>query len=113
MWVISCTLNVALFSFICFGFHRNTRWVRGMFGPPSPARSALFAVYLAALVFSVILFAGVFPTFAVPLLLFHVATIIAVPFTYQNIRHPVVVTYLLLAVVHSITIVQLWDNNPL
>ena len=98
MWVISCILNVMLFSFICVGFYKNARWVRGMFGPPSPARSALSAVYAAALIFSLFLMIGVFPTFAVPI-------------TYRTVRHPVVVTYLLLGMVHSMTIVQLWDNN--
>ena len=111
MWVISCILNVMLFSFICVGFYKNARWVRGMFGPPSPARSALSAVYAAALIFSLFLMIGVFPTFAVPLLMSQVVTIIAVPITYRTVRHPVVVTYLLLGMVHSMTIVQLWDNN--
>lgn len=113
MWVVSCILNVALFAFICFGFYKNTRWVRGLFGPPSPARSALSAIYAAALLFSLVLLTGMFPTFAVPLLLFQVATILAVPVTYRTVRHPVVVTYLFLAIIHTITIVQLWDNHPL
>lgn len=113
MWLASCLLNVALFSFICFGFYKNTRWVRGMFGQPSPARSALSAVYAAALIFSLVLLTGIFPTFAIPLLLFQLTTILAVPITYRRLRHPVVVIYLALGVVHLITIVQLWDNYQL
>lgn len=113
MWVMSGTLNVALFSVICIGFYSNARWVRAIFGQPSPSRSTLFAIYVAALFFSLILLTGAFPTFAVPLLMFQVSSIIAMPFTLRKVRHPIVATYLLISIVHCISIVQLWDSNQL
>ena len=110
---MSGALNVALFSVMCIGFYSNARWVRAVFGPPSPSRSTLFAIYVAALFFSLIVLTGAFPSFAVPLLLFQVSSVIAMPFTLQKVRHPIVATYLLISIVHSISIVQLWNNTPI
>ncbi len=98
---------------MCIGFYANTRWVRAIFGPPSPSRSTLFAIYVAALFFSLILLTGTFRSFALPLLLFQVSSVIAMPFTLQKVRHPIVVTYLLVSIVHSISIVQLWNSTPI
>jgi hypothetical protein len=113
MWVISCALNVALFSVMCIGFYSNARWVRAVFGLPSASRSTLFAIYLAALFFSLILLTGAFRSFVLPLLVFQVSSVIAMPFTLQKVRHPIVVTYLIVSIVHSIAIVQLWNSTPI
>jgi hypothetical protein len=98
---------------MCIGFYANARWVRAVFGQPSPSRGTLFAIYLAALFFSLIVLTGAFRSFVLPLLVFQVSSVIAMPFTLQKVRHPIVVTYLLVSIVHSISIVQLWNSTPI
>lgn len=113
MLFLSSALNIALFTIICAGLHWNTRWARALFGPPSFARSTLFAGYLAALVFSLILLTGALPTFVLPLLLFQVSSIVAIPFTLEKVRHPVVACYIGISLVHCISIIQLVNAGPL
>lgn len=113
MWLVSCAFNVLLFLLICIGMQVNAGWIRVSFGQPSLARSALFSMYAVGLIFSILMLLRFFPTFAVPLLIFNISFAIVVPFTYWNIRHPIIVTHLVLAAVHCVTVYQLWDNYPI
>ena len=92
------------------GLLRQSDWASEAFGPRSPARGILTAVYLAILIASSLLLAAVLA--GVDAAVAAVATLLTLqvvykglsPFTVGHWRHPVVLSNLAIASVHVVTL---------
>lgn len=114
MSVVSLLLNIAVLVPVVASLLGDATWTRDAFGPKTPARGILLAVYLAILIASVALLVGVLAD-ASPAVLGALAGLLAVqvlykvmtPFTVGSVRNPVVVSNLGIAAVHLVTLATL------
>lgn len=110
MLVVSLILNILVLVPVTTGLLRQSPWATEAFGPRSPARGILTAVYLAILITSVMLLAAVLAGIdtviapAATLLTLQVIYKALSPFTVGHWHHPVVLSNLAIALVHSVTL---------
>ncbi len=110
MLVVSLTLNVLVLVPVTTGLLRQSDWAREVFGPRSPARGILTAVYLAILTASGLLLVAVLAgvtaavTPVATLLTLQVIYKVLTPWTVGQWRHPVVLSNLAIASVHVLTL---------
>lgn len=104
MLFVSLIINITVLIPICyFMLTNNTRIVKTL-GEFSPARGILFAIYIMILTVSVYLL--IFPNkeFIVALLSMQVIYKILTPFTVKTLKHSFVISNILIAIVHTITL---------
>ena len=87
-------------------------WARDAYGPPSPARAILLAVYVAIAALSAGLLARPEPRMVAALLLVQVIYKVLTPLSVGTMRHPVVASNLLIAAVHVVTLLVIWRRGP-
>jgi hypothetical protein len=103
----SLALNVAVLTPICIGLALNVDWAGSAYGPAAPARGILFSVYLAILAVSVWqLFRPRRETIRA-LLLVQVIYKVTTPFTVGTQMNPVVISNLIIALLHTATLVMI------
>lgn len=111
MIVVSLLLNLLVLAPVCVGLLRDAPWVREAYGPPTPARGILLAVYLAIAALSAGLLARPEPRMVAALLMVQVIYKLLTPWTVGTLRHPVVLSNLLIVLVHSVTLALLWRRG--
>ena len=104
MIAVSLALNIAVLIPVCLGILRDAEWTKAAYGPRSPARGILLSIYLAILVVSGLLLARPLPQAVAALLLVQIVYKVTTPFTVGTLRNPVVVSNLLIAAVHAVTV---------
>ncbi len=77
-------------------------------GEFNPARGILLAMYTTILIGSIYLL--IFPDnkFVIALLLMQIVYKLLTPFTVKTVKHPFVISNILIAVVHLVTVYSLW-----
>jgi hypothetical protein len=108
---VSLLLNVLVLVPVLLGLATRATWAETVYGPASPARAILLAVYAAILLLSL---AGLLRprTEAVAtLLLMQVLYKVLTAWTVGTVRHPVVASNLGIAFVHVITLVSIWRST--
>jgi hypothetical protein len=110
MLTLSLSVNVLLFTVICTGLVMDARWARVFYGQQSPARRVMLSVYLASLLVSLLMLLGLLPMFVLPLLMFQIAVKLFSPIAFGTFRHPIVIIYLCVATLHSVTLYTLWPS---
>lgn len=108
---LSLLLNVFVLVPVLLGLATRATWAETVYGPASPARGILVAVYAAILLLSL---AGLLRprTEAVAtLLLMQVLYKVLTAWTVGTVRHPVVASNLGIAFVHVITLVSIWRST--
>ena len=104
MLTFSLVLNLIVLFPVCTGLMmRDPRMTSG-FGDWTPARGILLSVYLAIAVASAVLLARPDPRMACVLLGLQVIYKLTTPFTVGTVKNPVVVSNLVVAVVHLVTL---------
>jgi hypothetical protein len=85
----------------------NFRMVKTL-GEFNPARGILLAMYTTILIGSIYLL--IFPDnkFVIALLLMQIVYKLLTPFTVKTVKHPFVISNILIAVVHLVTVYSLW-----
>jgi hypothetical protein len=109
----SLTLNVLVLIPVCFGLLTKAEWTIAAYGAETPARSILLSVYLAILVCSAGLFFKPVPAMVAALLLVQIVYKTTTPFTVGFFSNPVVVSNLIIAAFHSITLWSIWRASAL
>jgi len=104
MITLSLLLNIAVLVPVTGGIMANAGWVEAAYGPPSPARGILLAVYLAILAGSAALLWKPVPAMVAALLLVQIAYKLMTPFTVGTLANPVVVSNLAIAAFHAVTV---------
>ena len=104
MILISLIVNVLVLMPVCIGLIGDVPRVSGVYGDFSPARGILLSVYGAILLVSITLLFKPLPILVAPLLLVQILYKVTTPFTVGGLTNPVVISNLLVAVLHLITL---------
>lgn len=92
----------------------NANWILMGYGGATPARGMLLSVYLSILITSSLLLIFREPKAIAALLIVQVIYKITTPITVGTFQNPVVITNLVVAVFHAITLASIWRSigNP-
>jgi uncharacterized membrane protein (DUF441 family) len=104
MLVLSLILNIAVLVPVSTGLLLDASWVVAGYGDRSPARGILLSIYLAILAVSAWLLVERSPELVAPLLLVQVVYKVTTPATVGSLANPVVISNLLVAAVHLVTL---------
>ena len=104
MILISLIVNVLVLIPVCIGLIGDVPWLSSVYGDYSPARGILLSVYGAILLVSIALLLKPLPILVAPLLLVQILYKVTTPFTVGSFTNPVVISNLLVAVLHLITL---------
>jgi hypothetical protein len=106
--VISLVANIAVLIPVSLSLLANARWCAVAYGPASSARGILLSIYLAILLGSLALLALPEKRMVLALLALQVAYKITTPFTAGSWANPVVVSNLMIAGLHAVTITAMF-----
>jgi len=109
--IISLAINICVLVPICFGLFTNPFWIEAVYGPNSPARNILLAVYCAILVLSIWQVFDRNPNTIVAILLLQVVYKVVSPFTVGSFSNPVVISNLAIAAFHTVTIIVIMRES--
>ncbi|BEI39858.1 hypothetical protein PHIN8_18020 [Polynucleobacter sp. HIN8] len=101
---VSLLVNVLVLIPVCMGLMWDLPRISSVYGSYSPARGILLSVYGAILLVSILLLFRPMPLLVAPLLLVQVLYKLTTPFTVGSFTNPVVISNLLVAVLHLITL---------
>ena len=104
MILISLLVNVLVLIPVCMGLMWDLPRISSVYGSYSLARGILLSVYGAILLVSILLLFRPLPLLVAPLLLVQVLYKLTTPFTVGSFTNPVVISNLLVAVLHLITL---------
>ena len=105
---ISLLVNVVVLIPVCFGLITDAAWAQAVYGPLSAGRSILLSVYLAIGFVSAVLLFIRDPRFVAALLVVQVAYKVTTPLTVGAISNPAVISNLLIATLHTLTLTLIW-----
>lgn len=107
MLTISLLLNILVLIPICYLILTNNVRMVETLGEFNPARGILLAIYMTILIASIGLL--IFPDakFSMALLLMQIVYKLLTPVTVKTLKHPFVISNILIAVVHLVTIYSL------
>jgi hypothetical protein len=107
MILVSLTLNILVLIPICYLMLTNNFRMVETLGEFNPARGILLAIYATILLGSIYLL--IFPDtkFAIALFIVQIGYKLLTPFTVKTIKHPFVISNILIAIVHVVTVYTL------
>ncbi len=112
MLTVSLLLNIVALVPVTVALLVRAGWTRDAYGPETPAQGILLAIYLAILLLSVTIFVTGLTQHAPAMLALQVIyKVLTLPLV--GLRNPVVLSNLGIAVVHSFTLVTLWQAGNL
>jgi hypothetical protein len=104
MILASLLANVGVLTPVCAGLLFDATWVADGYGAATAARGILFSVYGAILVVSMALLFKPEPMLVAPLLLVQVLYKLTTPFTVGSFANPVVISNIVVAALHLMTL---------
>lgn len=107
MLTISLILNILVLIPICYLMLTNNLRIIKTLGEFNPARGILLAIYTTILIGSIYLL--IFPDikFAIALLLMQIVYKLLTPVTVKSLKDPFVISNILIAIVHIVTVYSL------
>ena len=107
MLTLSLILNILILIPICYLMLTNNVRIVETLGEFNPARGILLAIYITILIASIGLL--IFPDtkFAIALLLMQIVYKLLTPVTVKTLKHPFVISNMLVAIVHIVTVYSL------
>lgn len=108
--IVSLTLNIVVLVPIVVLMVRKSNIVDEAWGGFTPARGVLLSIYFAILVASVALLFVPVPASVAALLAVQVIYKVTTPFTVGRISNPVVISNLVIAAVHVVTLVSIFSG---
>jgi len=110
---ISLVINIIVLIPVCWGLISGASWVQVSYGEGSPARGILLSIYLTILIVSVYLLFNPDPKFIVALLMVQIIYKFTTPLTVGTFSNSVVISNVLIATFHLITVGLIWKGNKL
>lgn len=116
MLLFSLLLNIAVLIPVCGGlfvdtFGSGAEWVHDSYGPDSPGRRILLALYLSIGLVSAGLLVWRQPTAIAALLAVQIVYKVLTPLTVGSLQNPVVISNLVIAAFHAATLVVCWRGG--
>lgn len=116
MILVSLAVNVLVLVPVCASLLLDAPWARLAYGENVPARGILLSVYAAILIASAALIIGflVVPSprivdMTIALLMVQIVYKVTTPWTVRSIRNPVVLSNLVIAAIHLVTVGIIWN----
>jgi uncharacterized membrane protein (DUF441 family) len=110
MKTASLLLNIIVLIPVCYGLLSNANGTQDSFGNATPARSILLSVYIAILLCSIILLVKPDPKMILTLLCVQIIYKFTTPFTVGTFTNPVVISNILIAIFHCITVFIIYKD---
>ncbi|NJK59685.1 MAG: hypothetical protein HC918_04740 [Oscillatoriales cyanobacterium SM2_1_8] len=107
---LSLILNIAVLVPIGIALAVDAPWIASAYGPFTAARGILLSIYIAIGLFSVLLLFVDEPKFVAALLLVQVVYKLTTPITVGTIWNPVVISNLIIAAFHTITLILIFRS---
>ena len=104
MILLSLLLNIAVLIPVCGGLLSDAFWVTDVYGTVTTARGILLSIYGAILFLSAFLLFRHEVLLVAPLLFIQVIYKLTTPFTVGSFTNPVVISNILIAGVHMVTL---------
>lgn len=104
MLSLSLLLNIAVLIPICYLMITNNFRMVKTLGEFNPARGILLAMYTSILIASVYLLYALDKKYIIALLSIQIVYKLLTPFTVKTIKHPFVISNILIALFHVLTI---------
>jgi len=104
MLTLSLTLNILVLIPICYLMLTNNYRIVQTLGEFNPARGILLAMYATILLGSIYLLISPNNQFAIALLLMQIVYKFLTPLTVKTLKHPFVISNILIAAVHIWTV---------
>ena len=104
MLTLSLLLNILVLIPICYLMLTNNVRIVETLGEFNPARGILLAIYTTILAASIYLLIYPDTKFAIALLLVQIVYKLLTPFTVKTLKHPFVISNVLIAIVHIWTV---------
>ena len=101
---VSLGLNIAVLIPVCTVLILNLTPFVDVWGPATPARGILLSMYVSILILSAGLWMQRNPMLVAPLLAMQVCYKVMTPITVGSITNPVVISNLVVAIVHGVTL---------
>ncbi len=108
--IASLLINIIVLVPVCYGMFSGASWADAAYGAQSGARGIVLAVYLAILLVSIGLLFNPLPAMVVALLLVQILYKVITGFTV-GLSNPVVVSNLVIAAFHFVTVFLIWKND--
>lgn len=100
-------VNILVLVPVCLTLLFNVKNMEEVAGPFTPARGILLAIYMAILLGSIALLFRPRIEYVTALLTLQIVYKVLTPFTVKTIRNPIVISNLIIAAIHSVTIYTL------
>jgi hypothetical protein len=107
MLYFSLILNILVLIPICYLMLTNNYRIVQTLGEFNPARGILLAMYVTILLGSIYLLISPNNQFAIALLLMQIVYKFLTPLTVKTLKHPFVISNILIALVHIVTVFSL------
>ena len=101
---ISLILNILVLIPVCSGILLKANWAVDSYGIETPARGILLSIYLAILIFSVMLLFKFEPTMVMALLSVQIIYKLLSPIMVGTITNPVIISNFFIALFHSYSV---------
>lgn len=108
MITASLLINIAVLIPVCTGLFTNAAWASEAYGIGTPARGILLSVYMAILILSVALLVLRDPKLVAALLAVQIVYKLLTPMILGGFGNPVVVSNVIIAAFHSVTLFVIW-----
>ena len=108
---VSLGLNIAVLIPVCTVLILNLTPFVDVWGPATPARGILLSMYVSILILSIGLWMQRNPMLVAPLLAMQVCYKVMTPITVGSITNPVVISNLVIAIVHGVTLWYIVKHN--
>jgi hypothetical protein len=110
MIYISLAINIVVLVPIVVLMAIKSPLVDTAWGPLTEARAILWSIYIAILIASIFLVFMPIASFVAALLAVQVTYKLTTPFTIGSFRNPVVISNLVIATVHAVTLVSIFSE---
>ncbi|MEB3160003.1 MAG: hypothetical protein VKL20_00940 [Synechocystis sp.] len=107
---LSLLLNIAVLTPVCFGLISQANWIQRGYGVFTPAQGILLSIYLVILGASIALLFIDDKKLVFSLLFIQVFYKITTPFTVGTIQNPIVISNLLIAAFHAVTLLLIYQS---
>ena len=107
MLTLTLLLNILILIPICYLMLTNNVRMVETLGEFNPARGILLAIYMTILIASIGLLIFTDTKFSIALLLMQIVYKLLTPVTVKTLKHPFVISNVLIAIVHIVTVYSL------
>lgn len=109
---LSLLLNIVVLIPVCIGLITNAGWAQESYGAATAGRSILLSIYISIALASMVFLFSRDVTPVATLLIIQIVYKLTTPVTVGTLQNPVVISNLIIAAFHAVTLVMIWSFTP-